>query len=83
MTERKEDRGFSARVLKTESVEHAVRDAKLRSYMGARQRLKNARVALHSAIAEFEAAIHGVEDTRQELDSYLLDQAAAMEREGD
>lgn len=62
---------FDAQVRKTESPEKAIRDAKVSSYMGAKARLTNARRALHASIAEFERAVHEVEKTRAELDTFV------------
>ena len=58
---------FEATVRKTESPEVALREAKARSYEGARLRLGNARKALHAAIAEYERAVAEVEWTLTEV----------------
>lgn len=59
-------------ITNTASQEEAERNAMTRSYLAAKTRLSNARVALHDAIAEFESAIHEVEHTQQRLDEYLM-----------
>jgi hypothetical protein len=64
---------FDASITKSDSPESAIRNAKIRSYMGAKGRLANARRALHASIAEFERAIVEVDATRTELDDYLLE----------
>lgn len=63
---------FDAVVRKSKSPEAAVRNAKIRSYIGSEVRLRNARKALHAAIEEFEAAVAEVDQTRAKLDAAML-----------